>query len=207
LGNKACKALALVDYLTSALAAGEKDLILVGDIIDDHQTHLWPISHGWALQKMLEFKTVRYIPGNHDSFMRSFVGRIFLKVEIYTEYRYLASNGKRYLVTHGDLYDPWIQNTRFISVSWLIKLSRSLFEWLHTILLSSCGHGYRARLCEEAKSRGFDGVICGHIHLPEISDVDGIHYLNCGDWIDNRTALVDRDGEFRVVWANDSSSR
>jgi UDP-2,3-diacylglucosamine pyrophosphatase LpxH len=196
LGNRACKALALVEYLIAALDAGEKELILVGDIIDDHQMSLWPVSHSWALSVILQFETVRYIPGNHDAKFRSFIGRTFRKIEVRTEYNYLASNGKRYLVTHGDLYDPWIQNTRLISLSWLVRMSRYLFESVHSWLLSD---GYRKRLIKEAKDRGFAGVICGHVHEPEILKADGLDYLNCGDWVEHCTGLIDHDGEFQLT--------
>ena len=55
----------------------------------------------------------------------------------------------------------------------------------------------RDRYC---KARGYEGVICGHIHTPEIKQVDGITYMNDGDWVESCTALVEHhDGRFELI--------
>ena len=44
---------------------------------------------------------------------------------------------------------------------------------------------YEEALIQFARKSGIDGVICGHIHRPEIRQVGDVVYMNCGDWIEN----------------------
>ena len=64
---------------------------------------------------------------------------------------------------------------------------------------------YEEAVASEARRRGVDGVVCGHIHHAEIRDIDGIRYCNDGDWVESCTALVeDFDGRLRIIhWAEE----
>ena len=48
---------------------------------------------------------------------------------------------------------------------------------------------YENELVKVAKARKCHGIICGHIHQPAIKNINGIEYLNSGDWVENLTAL------------------
>jgi predicted phosphodiesterase len=54
--------------------------------------------------------------------------------------------------------------------------------------------------------RNLDGVICGHIHHAVISDMEGLTYANCGDWVESCTALAEEpDGSLKLIrWIDDS---
>jgi UDP-2,3-diacylglucosamine pyrophosphatase LpxH len=62
---------------------------------------------------------------------------------------------------------------------------------------------FEGALANEARRRGLDGVVCGHIHHAEMREVNGVMYMNDGDWVESCTALVeDFDGQFRLIdWA------
>ena len=64
-------------------------------------------------------------------------------------------------------------------------------------------------LSNHAKNKGYDGIICGHIHKAEIKDIDKIEYLNCGDWVESCTAIVETfDGEFKIIdWLDKDGSK
>ena len=55
-------------------------------------------------------------------------------------------------------------------------------------------------LTDEAKRRGYDGVLCGHIHKPEIRHINGILYCNDGDWVESLSAIVETySGELKII--------
>ncbi len=59
---------------------------------------------------------------------------------------------------------------------------------------------FEVNLAEYAKKNGYDGVICGHIHHAEIRKIEDIFYMNSGDWVESRTALVEHlDGRWEIV--------
>jgi len=190
LGTPGCQAGALLSFLK---AHSSDQLYLVGDIIDGWQLRrrwFWPQSHNDVVQKIL--RRVRkgcrvvFVPGNHDEFVRHFVGHHFGGVEVVPEAIHITATGKRLWVTHGDLYDGVIQYAK-----WLAYVGDSLYEF--TLRLNRHFNSLRARLglpywslsqylkhrvkkavgfvtrfeealAAEARKRGADGVVCGHIH-------------------------------------------
>ena len=63
---------------------------------------------------------------------------------------------------------------------------------------------YEEQLCEVAKANDCDGVICGHIHQAADKQIENIHYLNSGDWVETMSALVEtQEGEWNILYYND----
>ncbi|GHT31921.1 UDP-2,3-diacylglucosamine hydrolase [Bacteroidia bacterium] len=208
-------------------------LILNGDIIDGwhlrknaHKT--WKKKHTLffrVIMKMMEnFGTeVIYVRGNHDDFLDDLTPINFYNLKIVTDFVHESNNGKRYFVTHGDVFDHVTSNMR-----WLSKLG----DVGYTLLLHINKHYNRYRtlrgkpyysfaqavkqkvksavsyisdfeesLVNLAKSKHCEGIICGHIHHPENKHYGDIHYLNSGDWIDSLSALTeDEQGNWNIVF-------
>lgn len=226
LGAKGCSAHELLSFLRHT----ESDqLFLVGDIIDMWQMSkkpYWPKAHNEVIQKILRKSrkgtNVVYVPGNHDEKVRDFLPFALGDIECVDEYEYTTVTGKRMLVTHGDLYDiittyhKWLAKLGDWGYVTLIEVNRHL-NWLRRKL----GFGYwslskyvktkvknaasfigkfEESLAEACKLRGFDGIIAGHIHHAEIRNVDGIIYMNDGDFVESRTALAElHDGTFKIL--------
>ena len=226
LGTPGCQADALLDFLKRV----ECDtLYLVGDIIDGWQLRrswYWPQAHNDVVQKLLrkarKGTRVIFIPGNHDEFGRKFLDHSFGGIEVAEEWIHTTAEGKRLWITHGDLYDGVIQCAR-----WLALLGDSLYEF--TLKLNRHLNSFRARaglpywslskylklkvkravsymgdfesaLAREARKRGVDGLVCGHIHHAEMRMVEDILYCNDGDWVESLTALVEHaDGRLAIV--------
>jgi UDP-2,3-diacylglucosamine pyrophosphatase LpxH len=174
------------------------------------------------LRKARKGTRVVYVPGNHDEFARDFFGHAFGGIELVPEAVHRTADGRRLLVTHGDLFDAVVQRARWLAV---------LGDTMYTLILAlnhsfnrvraRLGFGYwslsqylkhRAKaavsfitdfeeaLARAARERGLDGVVCGHIHKAEIRMIDGILYCNDGDWVESLTALVeDEHGQLRLV--------
>lgn len=230
LGTPGCKA----EYLLDFLKWNEADtLYLVGDIIDGWRLRKgwhWRQSHNDVVQKVLrkarKGTRVVYVPGNHDEFARGYVDHAFGGIEVVHECVHRTADGKLLLVTHGDLFDGVVQRAR-----WLAVLGDTLYTLILSLnhdfnrARARLGFGYwslsqylkhRAKgavsfitdfelaLAREARRRGLDGVVCGHIHKAEIRMVDGMLYCNDGDWVESLTALVeDDDGTLRIVeWSS-----
>jgi UDP-2,3-diacylglucosamine pyrophosphatase LpxH len=226
LGTKGCQAATLLDFLRFYDA---DTIYLVGDIVDGWQLKsgwFWPQTHNDVVQKLLRKarKGARliYIPGNHDEFLRDYYGTHLGGIEVVEDAFHLAANGKRYLVIHGDLFDVVIRHAR-----WLALLGDKAYDlaiWLNThfnVIRRAFGLTYwslsqwaklkvknavnfigafEQALAGEARRRGADGVICGHIHHAVIRRQDGFSYINCGDWIESCTAVVEHfDGRFEIV--------
>jgi UDP-2,3-diacylglucosamine pyrophosphatase LpxH len=229
LGTRGCQAELLLDFIRTI----ECDtLYLVGDIIDGWMLKRgwrWPQAHSDVVQKILRLArkgvTVIYVPGNHDDRVRDFCGVHFGGVLVARDFIHEAADGKRYLVTHGDEFDGIVQKAK-----WLAYLGDYSYRALLTLntqwntLRRRLGLGYWSlsafvklkvknavtfiddfenALADEAKRRGVDGVICGHIHHAEMREINGVLYVNDGDWVESCTAVVEHhDGELEVVeWA------
>jgi UDP-2,3-diacylglucosamine pyrophosphatase LpxH len=226
LGTPGCQAVALLDFLKHH----ESDsLYLVGDIIDGWQLRrrwYWPQAHNDVVQKLL--KRVRkgcrvvYVPGNHDEFARNFLGHHFGGIEVMEEAVHVTADGRRLWVIHGDYFDAVVQCAK-----WLAYLGDSLYDLslranrhLNSLrarlgmpywsLSQYLKHkvkkalnfitAYEEAVASEAKRRGHDGVVCGHIHRAEMRDINGVVYCNDGDWVESRTALVEHfDGRLEIV--------
>ena len=233
LGYRDCKADYLLDFLHHIHC---DTLYLVGDIVDLwslKRRFCWPQKHYQVMLKFYELaaKGVRviYVPGNHDEPIRRFCGQLFGPIEIAFEHEYITADGKRLLIMHGDAMDAYINLswlTRFwgnIGYDLLLFINRwtnKLRKWVGRPYFSLAGliksnikgakaaiETYQHEAIGEAKRRGFDGVVCGHIHYPALFEAEGLRYANCGDWIENCTALVeDYQGTMRLLHYSDKMS-
>ena len=226
LGARGSQADRLLDFLRIHDA---ETIYLVGDIVDGWalKSHWhWPQSHNDFVQKMLrkvrKGARVIYIPGNHDEFLRSYYGTHFGGVEVVETAIHEGSDGRRYLVIHGDIFDLVVQNARWLAhlgdkaYDLAIQLNRlvnacrrwlgvpywSLSQWAKLKVKNAVNYigAFEQTLAAEARRCGADGVICGHIHYAAIRDEHGIRYMNCGDWVESCTALAEHDdGRFEII--------
>ena len=229
LGTPGCQAEPLLDFLKSHPS---EHLYLVGDIVDGWQLRkrwYWPQAHNDVVQKLLRAARkgcrVVFVPGNHDEFARQFAGQHFGGIEVADEAVHVTASGQQLWVVHGDYFDGVIQCAK-----WLAHLGDTLYEF--TLRLNRHLNSLRARLglpywslsaylkqkvkkalnyvtdfeaavAAEARRRGHQGVVCGHIHRAEMREIDGTLYCNDGDWVESRTALVEHfDGRLELLhWA------
>ena len=226
LGARACRAEALLAFLDATEC---ERLYLLGDIVDGWRLErrwFWPAAHAAVVDRILAMTKsgveVIYVPGNHDAFARSHDGFNAQGVSITTEAEYLAADGRRYLLAHGDAYDPgarrgaaarWAADVGYRGLMRLDGAGRwtfgglglgeaSLAAWAKR--RSGLGRRVVARfeiaLAAEARRRGFEGVVCGHIHSAGAKEIDGIAYINCGDWVETCSAVVETaSGELDVL--------
>lgn len=230
LGTRAAQATALLDLLRHY----EPEVIyLVGDIIDFWKVRRgphWPQTHNDVVQKLLRQvrKGVRLvlIPGNHDEGLRDYIGLRFGGIEICRDTVHTTAKGRRYGVLHGDEFDVVVRTARWLAI--LGDRGYELALWLNHPLnwcRRHLGLGYwslsaylkyrvkravafigafEEAVANETRRRGLDGVICGHIHHAADRAFGGIHYLNCGDWVESCTAIVETsDGELQIVRWNE----
>jgi hypothetical protein len=188
----------------------------------------WKQSHTNVVRRILSHAKngtrVVYIAGNHDEFLRPMMSYElnFGSIEIHNQIEHIGADGKHYLVVHGDLFDgitrlaPWLGFLGDKLYDFILTLN-SKFNWFRHKL----GFGYwslsrylkyrvkkaldfmfqfEKNLAGYCKRRGFDGVIAGHIHHAEIKNVDGITYMNDGDWVESCTALVEHwNGRWEII--------
>ncbi|MDF2810914.1 MAG: UDP-2,3-diacylglucosamine hydrolase [Microvirga sp.] len=229
LGTKGCQA----DQVLAFLKRYDADTIyLVGDIVDGWRLKsgwYWPQAHNDVVQKLL--RKVRkgtrlvYIPGNHDEFLRDFLGNSLGGVELADFALHEAADGKTYLVIHGDQFDLVVRHARWLAllgdgaytaalfINTYLNIVRrklgltywSLSSWAKLRVKNAVNYigRFEELLAAEAKRHDADGVICGHIHHAAMRDLDGIAYVNTGDWVESCTAVVEHyDGAFELVrWA------
>lgn len=221
LGTEYSKTSQLTDFLKTVNC---DTLIMNGDIIDvwnlqKNGKGKWKKEHTDFLKvimKMMENHNTHivYVRGNHDDFIDYLAPFSFANISIVKDYVYEKS-GKRYYVTHGDIFDNVTSN-----MVWLAKLGDvgySMLLWINRIYNSyrtkkglpyyslsqkikqkvksavSYVSSYENELVKLAKTRHVDGIICGHIHQPADRQIDGIHYLNSGDWVETMSALLEHD--------------
>src|SRR3954453_18732004 len=226
LGTRGCQADKLLHFMRSY----EADLVfLVGDIVDGWQLKsgwYWPQNHNDVVQKLLrkarKGARIIYVPGNHDEFLRGFYGTHFGGIEVVENFVHRAADGRRYLVIHGDLFDVVIRHARWIALlgdkaydlaiffnTYFNTIRRlfglpywSLSQWLKMKVKNAVNFigEYERALTAEARRHQVDGVICGHIHCATIRDENGLLYVNCGDWVESCTAVVEHfDGRLEIV--------
>jgi UDP-2,3-diacylglucosamine pyrophosphatase LpxH len=233
LGSRDCHAGAFLDFLRHLSA---DRLVLVGDVVDLlalRRSVYWPDEHQACLRAVLHLAAagteVIYVPGNHDAAVRELRGLELAGVQVEREFVHVAADGRRYLVFHGDDLDGAVQFSGALRVfgafmyDAMLHLGRSvhaarrrlglphwsLATWVKRRVPDACEYVTRFEhaAAHEALRRGLDGVICGHIHRPDVRDVDGILYCNDGDWVEHCTALVeDRSGRMTLVdWTRAAS--
>jgi len=232
LGTRGCRA----DFLADFLRRVECDrLYLVGDIVDGwrlRKSWYWDAAHDEVIRLVLRAARggteVTYIPGNHDEMFRDWLGMEIAGVRLVDEAVHVGADGRRYLVLHGDRFDGVIRYAKFIAHlgDWAYDTALTLNRWFNAAR-RRLGYPYwslsqwlkhrvkeavkaidrfEVALAGEARRRGLDGVVCGHIHHAEMRDVQGVVYMNDGDWVESCTALVEHgDGRFELIdWAREN---
>jgi UDP-2,3-diacylglucosamine pyrophosphatase LpxH len=226
LGTRACQAQAVLDFLRDVDA---DTYYLVGDIVDFWKVRRgphWPQTHNDVLQKLLrkarKGARVVLVPGNHDEALREYCGQTFGGIEIHRDILHTTAVGKRYIVMHGDEFDVVVRYAKWLAL--LGDRSYELALWTNQPLnwaRRRLGLGYWSlsrylklrvktavnfigefehALSEVARRHGVDGVICGHIHHASDRMIEGVHYLNCGDWVESTTAIVEtHEGELSIL--------
>jgi UDP-2,3-diacylglucosamine pyrophosphatase LpxH len=193
----------------------------------------WSEAQNTFVQKMLRRarhgEKVIFIPGNHDEALREYVGAIFGNILVEHEHIHTAADGRRYLLLHGDEFDQVTRHHRWIAVlgdkayDLLVSINHYL-SWLRRTLKrpgywSLAGYAKRKvktavsfifnfedAVIRHARAQGVDGAICGHIHWPMMKVVDGMQYLNCGDWVDSCTAIVEHlNGQMELITWSEAS--
>ncbi len=229
LGTRGCKA----DFLLDFLKHNESDyLFLVGDIIDCwrlRRTWYWHQAHNDVVQKLLRKARkgthVVYVPGNHDEPLRDYTEMQFGGVTVLEEAIHVTADGQRLLVLHGDKFDGIVKYARWLAIlgDRAYTMILALNHW-YNLARRHLGYPYwslsayikgrvkdavryiddfEIAIAEEARRRGVDGVVCGHIHKAEIRRFGPILYCNDGDWVESCTALVEHaDGRLEILdWA------
>lgn len=195
---------------------------------------IWYPSHTKVIKSVLKHAKhdteVIYVTGNHDEFIRPFIEGVlqFGEIKIMNKSEYIGIDGKRYLIIHGDLFDgigsvaPWLGHLGDKAYDIILRINAHFNWWRRKF-----GFGYwslskylkhkvkgavdfifkfEINLAEYAKKNGYDGVICGHIHHAEIKEINGIIYMNSGDWVESRSALVEHlDGRWEIVYGKEKN--
>ena len=226
LGTYGCHAEQLLQYLRHIQP---KILVINGDFIDTWQFRkkYFPIEHMEVINQVMKMSVlgtkVYYITGNHDDVLRRFsdsvAGNIYLMDKLV-----LNIAGKNYWIFHGDIFDfsiietPWLAKMGGKGYDLLIRINRRINKWRKLLgkgewsFASEVKNGFKRALkfisdfekkaIEIAAEKGYDGVICGHIHIPVIRNEKvgekTIVYMNSGDWIENLTSLEFNFGHWRL---------
>lgn len=230
LGTRACQADRLLDFLREHPSEYLFMLGDIVDFWAMSRGGIyWSSAQNTVVQKILRKARhgtkVFFIPGNHDEALREYIGTSFGDIQVEHEYVHTAADAKRYLLLHGDEFDQvtryhkWVAVLGDISYNFLVRLNIWL-SWVRRSLRrpgywSLAGYAKRKvktainfifdfedSVTHHVRERQLDGVICGHIHWAAIKEVGGVSYLNCGDWVDSCTAIVEHlDGRMElVVW-------
>lgn len=226
LGLRGCQADYLLDFLQSTQC---KHLYLVGDVVDIWAMRggvYWPESQNAVVRAVLDKARagtrVIYLPGNHDELLRAHLGADFGNIAVRDEMVHETAVGQRFLVLHGDRFDRVLQsgprlarlgarvNDSVLALNdWVNRVRRrcGLRYWSFTAFLKrkvkkavNYVGDFEETLAVEARRRGVDGMICGHIHQAEVREMHGVLYCNCGDWVESCTALVEHhDGGLELL--------
>ena len=230
LGFWGCSAEQLLDFLHSMEC---EFLYLVGDIIDIWSVKkrpFWPQAHNNVVRTILgkakRGTKVIYVPGNHDEMLRDYNDMDFGNVRIIDKIVHTKADGQRFLVIHGDQFDSVVRSSRAIALLgsraydtllnvniWLNLIRRklglpywSLAGSIKNKVKNAVQYisNFEAVVSYEAARIGVDGVICGHIHRPEITALNKIIYGNCGDWVESNSAIVEHyDGRLELLRRED----
>ncbi len=226
LGTRGCQAELLLDFLKH----NESDeLFLVGDIVDGWRLKsgwYWPQKHNDVVQKLLrkvrKGTRVVFVPGNHDEFARDFLGLEFGGIEVIDHAVHETAAGKKFLVVHGDEFDIVVRHAQWLAHlgdwaydfaiwanTWFNVVRRrlglpywSFSKWAKLKVKNAVNFigDFEVALAGEARKRGVDGVVCGHIHHAAIRDIGGITYVNTGDFVESCTAIAEHsDGRLELL--------
>lgn len=231
LGTRGCRAAFLTDFLQKNTCENLFLVGDIIDGWRLKRSWFWDHHHDEVVRLILKAArngtNVIYVPGNHDEMLRKYIGLNieFCGIKLQIEAEHVTSDGKRLLITHGDEFDSIVRHARLLALlgDWAYNAALTLNRHFNTIRVR-LGYPYwslsawlklrvkeavkaidrfETALAESAKNRGFDGVVCGHIHHAEMRQVNDVLYLNVGDWVESCTALVEHfDGRLELVdWA------
>ena len=229
LGSKGCQAEALCAFLKHNTAEKLYLVGDIIDGWRLKKRWHWPQAHTDVIRRILTAAKrdteVIYIIGNHDEFLRAFLQfrPSFGRIKICNRATHKGADGKRYLVVHGDMFDGMMRSGR----KWVMYLGDSAYNallwanirlntvrrWLglpywslsqalkkRTKRALNYIHSFEDHVAAYCRRKDFDGAICGHIHVAEMREIDGITYMNDGDWVESCTALVEHhDGRWEIV--------
>ncbi|MCD6067771.1 MAG: Metallophosphoesterase [Bacteroidetes bacterium] len=231
LGTYGCHSKELLRYLKSIKP---KMIVLNGDIIDMWQFNkrYWPKSHMKVIHKIIKWISkgvkVYYITGNHDEMLRKFAG--FKMGSLVIDNKLLLDlDGKKTWIFHGDVFDVTMKHSKWLTrlgshgydllilinafCNWVsVKMGRGKISLSKTIKNSvkqavKFINDFEKTTAEIAIANGYDYVLCGHIHQPEIKTIvtekGSVQYLNSGDWIENLTALEYNEGAWSLFQYKD----
>ncbi len=229
LGARGSSSKALLEFLK---AAEFDKLYVVGDFIDLWQlrkTHHWPQDHNEVLQRLLKLGRtdipITYIPGNHDLFVLNFAGT-YGNVTVVENDVHVTADGRRLLVVHGHEFDAvttnavWLSHLGDAGYNFLLRMNVlvnyfrrvfgrghwSLSAWVKAKVKGAVNRisTYEDSVARYARMHDATGIICGHIHIPAIREIQGIQYYNTGDWVESCTALVEHyDGRMELIFWNE----
>ncbi|RZZ83547.1 MULTISPECIES: UDP-2,3-diacylglucosamine diphosphatase [Pseudoxanthomonas] len=227
LGSTHCHAAEFADFLTRLKC---RQLYLVGDIVDlwwmSRRRARWDAAHQRVVEALHALARngteLIYVPGNHDRAARRFCGLMLPAMQVRRRVIHTTADGRRLLVVHGDDYDAathfgglqeqfgdWLYY-RILTGNKLVNRMRRRFGLRYWSLAeylkrkSAAAERYIARFVEaglaDARRRGLDGIVCGHIHRAALMRRDGLVYANDGDWVESLTALCETaDGSLQLV--------
>ena len=230
LGFPGCSADFLLEFIREMRC---DTLYLVGDIVDfwylKKKRH-WPQSHSNVIRSLLgkakHGTRVVFLPGNHDEAMRQYDGMSIGNIEVTDKIIHETADGRRLLIMHGDQFDPAVVNSPLLGLigsrlyDGLLKANR-LVNWArrkmgreHWSLAAYLKQrvkkavkfmsNFEEAVRRSAENNEVDGLVCGHIHRPEIAIGDEVIYLNCGDWVESCTALIEHhDGTIELIRSSD----
>jgi UDP-2,3-diacylglucosamine pyrophosphatase LpxH len=231
LGRRGSRHKDVISFLKQSIC---ENLILNGDIVDRfsyNKPELWKKRH-WRFIKALSQKVaenntkITFIKGNSDELPNDMLPLEMGALKLVDRVEY-ESNGKKFLVVHGDIFDTYKGQFRWLAS--LGKKVHGLLFWFHhqvhrlrvavgvkdipfsekvnsrLPIASRFIEIYEQSLCQLAKNGGYDGIICGHLHIPAIKTIDGMVYMNSGDWLSSGSALVEYpNGEWKHVFYTES---
>lgn len=226
LGSLGCRSGALLQFLRCHQA---DHIYLVGDIIDIWMTReiqSWPLEQAEVLTALFNEASagaqVVYLLGNHDSALRQLSGVSLGSIHIAKECIHETADGRKILVTHGDQCDCFV-----VRYEWISRLAARAYHYItrlnlwinyrrdrrHLAPVNICRRvrerskafslrvsDYERLLVDYTRARGCEAVICGHVHQPDRRPIDGIEYWNCGDWVENSSAIIEHtDGRLELI--------
>ena len=183
------------------------------------------------LRKVRKGARIIFIPGNHDEALRPYCGSNFGGIEIHRDIMHVAADGRRCLIMHGDEFDVVVRYAKWLAflgdrshefalwcnhpINWCRRWfgfgywSLSAYRKLRVKSAVNFIGEFENAIAQEARRRDADGVICGHIHHAADRVIEGVRYINCGDWVESCTAIAeDHDGQLRLIrWPEAPVSR
>ena len=216
IGSKGCKTEEILELLKDE---SFERYILVGDIIDGwlfKKYKKFSYQHARVIRRLLKLsknKDIIWISGNHDEFLRKYTPIEIGNIKVVDEF---IENGVWYC--HGDKFDGivkmrWLGMLGSIGYDLAIVIDRflkrfnkktSLSKFLKDNVKAAVSFlvDFENEMVRQAKKRKCHTVVCGHIHTPNFKNIDGVYYINCGDWIENCSHVILENNDFELWYQN-----